>query len=169
MYSGASWYAVHTHAKQEDRADSNLRAWGVEIFAPKIKAPRRCPYTNRLRYFVKPMFSRYIFARFEPIISLHKILFTRGVHSIVSYGNVPSAIDDQIIFTLKSRLDADGLVHLGDSFQTGDPVLITDGPLRGFTGVFDRATKDAERVMILLKTVCYQPVVSVEMGVVMKL
>jgi hypothetical protein len=32
-----SWYVIHTHPKQEDRAGSNLRVLGAPIFNPKIR------------------------------------------------------------------------------------------------------------------------------------
>ena len=31
------WYAIHTHPKQENRAESNLQAWNVETFIPRIR------------------------------------------------------------------------------------------------------------------------------------
>ena len=37
----ASWYAVLTKPKQEQRAETNLRAWDIEAFTPKFKDRRR--------------------------------------------------------------------------------------------------------------------------------
>ena len=34
------WYVVHTKSRQEERANSNLRAWGVETLNPKVKTRR---------------------------------------------------------------------------------------------------------------------------------
>ena len=31
------WYAVYTKPKEEERAESNLRAWGVKTLMPKFK------------------------------------------------------------------------------------------------------------------------------------
>jgi hypothetical protein len=32
------WYVVQTKSKQEERVNSNLRAWGVETLNPKVRA-----------------------------------------------------------------------------------------------------------------------------------
>jgi hypothetical protein len=34
------WYLVQTHSRQEDRAESNLRSFGIETLAPRLKDRR---------------------------------------------------------------------------------------------------------------------------------
>src|SRR5262245_34582992 len=75
------WYVVHTNAKQEDRAANNLRAWQVETFSPRMKERRYNQFTNEPILMTRPLFPRYIFARFEADQLLHKVSNTRGVHS----------------------------------------------------------------------------------------
>ena len=157
-----SWYALHTHPKQEDRADENLRAWQVETFTPKLRARRSNPYTRTPIYFTKHLFPRYIFARFRAEDFLHKVRFTRGVASVVGIGSMPSPIDDQVIAIIKSQSDANSIVKIGDGFKIGSAVIISEGPLRGLTGIFERNMKDSERVMILLNTVSYQSHIVIE-------
>lgn len=157
-----SWYALHTHPKQEDRADENLRFWNVETFTPKLRARRSNPYGRTPIYFTKPLFPRYIFARFRAAEHVHKVRFTRGVASVVGIGNVPAPIDDQVIEIIKSQSDADSIVKIGDGLNVGSEVVICEGPLKGLTGIFERKMKDSERVMILLNTVSYQSHIVVE-------
>ncbi|HVF89323.1 MAG TPA: transcription termination/antitermination NusG family protein [Blastocatellia bacterium] len=154
--SDLSWYVIHTNPRQEDRADSNLRAWGVETFSPRIMDRRFNPYTGKPSFMVKPLFQGYIFARFQASDSLHKVRFTRGVQSVISSGGDPVRVEDAIIATIRSRMSADGFIRLGDALKPGDEVVIKDGPLKDFTAIFEREMKDADRVMILLKTVSYQ-------------
>lgn len=156
LESSPHWYAIHTHAKQEDRAESNLRAWNVEVFAPHCKSIRRSQFKSEPSYFVKPLFSRYIFARFDASTMLGKVRYTRGVHSIVSVGETPAIIDDELIALIMERRDAAGLVRLEEEMKAGDEVLVKYGTFGGFVGVFERRMKDSERVAILLKTVAYQ-------------
>lgn len=150
------WYAIHTHAKQEDRAESNLLAWNVETFVPLFLCERRQTFGAEPSFFGKPLFSRYIFARFDARSMYHKIRFTRGVHSIVSVGDSPAVVEDELIELIKSRVGADGFIRLDDGLKAGDPVLVKSGPFSGFTGVFERKMRDANRVLILLKTVSTQ-------------
>ncbi len=150
------WYAIHTKPKQEDRADSNLRAWGVETFAPKFKQYRSNPYTQETSCVIKPLFSSYIFARLDYNTSFHKASHTRGIHSIVRFGDQPAVLDDSIIALIQSRLDGEGFVKMDDDLKPGDEVIINSGPFTGLTGIFKQETKEHERVMILLNAVNYQ-------------
>ncbi|MGH9754026.1 MAG: transcription termination/antitermination NusG family protein, partial [Blastocatellia bacterium] len=77
------WYAIQTHPKQENRAESNLKAWNVETFFPRIKDCRFNEFTGEPSYFIKPLFPGYLFSRFALNNLLHKVRFTRGVHSVV--------------------------------------------------------------------------------------
>ena len=156
------WYALHTHPKQESRADENLRSWNVETFSPKLKTRRSNPNGRTPISFTKPLFPRYIFARFRAAEYLHKVRFTRGVASVVGIGNIPTPIDDQVIEIIKAQTDGDSIVKLGDGFKVGSKVVICEGPLKGLTGIFERNMKDSDRVMILLNTVSYQSHIVVE-------
>jgi len=151
-----SWYAVYTLNKQEERAHANLQAWRVETFAPRIKE-RRYNFVTGLPIFVgKPMFPRYIFARFKAEQLLHKVSFTRGVKQVVNFGGTPMPVADEVIHLLKSQTGQDGYISLGDDLKSGDTVVIKNGPLKDFMAVFERETSRTDRVRLLLLTVNYQ-------------
>ncbi len=162
LSSALSWYAIYTNPRQEDRAYENLAAWKVEAFVPKIKEYRHNLYTGKPTYIVKPLFARYIFARFCASQLFHMIRFTRGVHSIVSFGDSPTPVDDRIVDAIKARVDKEGYVSIGEELRFGDEVMIRDGPLRDFAGIFERHIKDGDRVMILLETVSYQAHIAID-------
>jgi transcriptional antiterminator RfaH len=151
----SQWFAIHTQLHQENRADANLRAWNVETFFPRIKSQRRNEFSGATTYFTKPFFPRYLFGRF-PQEQLHKIWFTRGVKSVVSFGGTPSPIDDEVIEFLRTRADKDGLIKLSEDLKPGDKVVMRGGMLDSLEGVFEREMNDSQRVMILLKTIKYQ-------------
>jgi transcriptional antiterminator RfaH len=162
------WYVVHTHPKQEERAEGNLKAWGVKTFYPKFREPRYNQFTGARTYLIKSLFPKYFFAWFSASEMLHKVCFTRGVHNVVSFGNGPMPVGDEIITIIQSRIDADGFVQLEDEIKIGDRVTIKDGPLRSLIGVFDREIKNSDRVMILLTTLSYQGCVLIEKDRVVK-
>jgi transcriptional antiterminator RfaH len=151
----SQWYVVHTNPKQEDRADSNLRAWGVETLNPKLRTHRFNTFTGAATYITKPLFPRYIFAKFNAAKQLAKISFTRGVHHVVSFGGQPVSVDEDIIETINSRIDK-GIVRMDEDLKEGDEVVIRAGPLRDFRGIFERQLKDKDRISILLTTISYQ-------------
>jgi len=150
-----NWYVIHTHPKQEDRAERNLAAWGITTFTPKVREPRRSQYARAV-YAIKPLFPRYIFAQFRIKDSFHKLRFTRGVHEVVSFSGFPAPVDEEIISTIRSRVDREGLVRLGQDFKPGEEVVIGEGPLASIKGVFECESTDTDRVTILLTAVRYQ-------------
>lgn len=99
---------------------------------------------------------------------LHKITYTRGVQSVVTYGSVPAIVDDQAIALIKSKVGNDGYISFDDIFEPGDEVIIRDGSLQGLKGIFDRRLKDSERVLILLTNVNYQARITIDSQLVAK-
>lgn len=156
------WYAIRTHSKQENRAESNLKAWNVEIFLPRIRDCRFNEYTYEPSYFIKPLFPGYLFARFELNNLFNKVRFTRGVHSVVSIGNAPVSVDDSVIEIIAAQIDDEGFVKIGVALEPGAKVLIQAGPFKGLTGIFEREANAADRIKILLDCVCFQAHIEVE-------
>lgn len=160
------WYVIHTHAKQEGRAESNLLAWNVETFVPRYGGRRRNKFKPEPSYTVRPLFPSYIFVRLSSFDMFHKIRYTRGVRGILSMGNKPISLDDSVITTIMSRADSDGLVKLEEEIKSGDEVIVSGSAFSGFVAVFDRRMKDTERVVVLLKTAYQFSVVLPESSVI---
>jgi transcriptional antiterminator RfaH len=156
MENTSHWYAIHTHFRQESRADANLKAWNIETFYPEVKQERRNEFSGAITRLTKPFFPRYIFARFDIGPLLQKVWFTRGVRSVVSFGGPPTPIDDEIIEFLRGRADKNGFLKIDDELKPGDKVTLTSGVLAKLQGVFEREMNDSDRVMILLQTINYQ-------------
>jgi transcriptional antiterminator RfaH len=164
----ARWYVLHTHPKQEDRACSNLKVLGVPIFNPKIRECRYNQFTVLPTYVAKPLFPRYIFARFNIYHLYHKVRFTRGIFSVVSFGEGPTSIDEEVIALIQSNIKEDGFVRIDEEIKPGDRVIVKDGPLKNFAGIFKQVMKDIDRIRILLETVSYQAHVEIERDMVKK-
>lgn len=163
------WYAIQTKPRQEERADSNLNAWGIETFFPRVKERSYRPYTREPAYIIKALFPRYIFARFNAKKLVNKVRFTRGVQSVVSFGDIPTPVDDEIIFIIKSQIREDGFIRIGEEFKSGDKVVVKNGPLRNFIGIFEQKIKDTDRVSILLESVSYQGRIVIEKELLKKI
>lgn len=156
------WYVVHTKHREEERADTNLRAWKVPTFYPRIRDRRVNQFTGKMTELVKPLFPGYLFAHFDASRLLSKVKYTRGVHDVISFGDSPTPIDESIIELLQSRVEADGFVRIGEELKLGDKVRVKSGPLKGLQGVFNRKIKGTDRVHLLLKTASYQAGVIIE-------
>lgn len=163
------WYAVRTHPRQEDRVDANLRTLQVDTFSPKLKKNHYHPYLDRPVMRSDSLFPGYIFAHFEASPLLRKVSFTRGVHNVVSFGDGPAPIPDEVIALIKSYVAEDGFVMIGEGLKQGDAVIIEHGPLKNITGIFERAMKATDRIMILLTAVNYQAHIGIEKELVKRI
>lgn len=162
------WYVVHTHPKQEDRTDTNLRTWGIETFSPRLQVNKYNEFNGKVTYVINPLFPGYIFSRFKYNDLYHRVRYTRGVHSLVSFNNVAVPVDDEIVELVKSQIGGDGFVKTFAELKVGDEVVINDGRFQNFCGVFEREMPDGDRVRILLNTVSFQAHVVVDRALVRK-
>jgi transcriptional antiterminator RfaH len=116
----------------------------------------------------KPLFSGYIFARFDCQTLLHKVRFTRGIHHVVSFGDAPIPVDNELITIIRSRIGENGFVRL-EELHPNDKVLIESGPFQGFMGVFEKRLRDPDRVVVLLSTITFQARVQIDEAFLKKL
>jgi len=107
-------------------------------------------------YITQPLFPRYLFAKFNAGEQLSKILFTRGVHNVVCFGDSPASFYHYIIDLLRARIDENGFVKQDEELKPGDKVMINAGPLRNLMGIFEREMKGSDRITILLTAIEYQ-------------
>jgi len=112
------------------------------------------------------MFPSYIFSRFNYDQVFHRVKYTRGVHSLVSFNNRPALVDDEIVQLLRSQIAEDGFVKTLDKLEPGDEVIIKHGRFQNFCGVFEGGISDSDRVRILLNAVSYQAHVVVDRALV---
>jgi transcription antitermination factor NusG len=162
------WYVIRTLPRQEDRAERNLRAWDIDTLNPLVREPRVNPYSGSRFFVTKSLFPRYIFARFVDRTLLNKVSFTRGVQGVLTYGKKPAFVEDEIIASIEARIGPDGYIVLGGELKAGDKVMIRDGSLKSFNGVFLRNTKNNQRVEILLASVSYHGRVLINRNLVEK-
>jgi len=146
------WFAIQARVGAETVAESNLRALLIETLLPLVRRPVHHA-TRASRMVLRPLFPGYLFGRFCPAVSLRAVKYSRGVSRVVGGGGQPWPMHDAIIADIRERIGPEGYVEMGErSFRMGDRVCITTGPLAGWSGVFDSALSDAERVVILIET-----------------
>ncbi len=161
LWRTENWFAIHTKAAREELAAMNIARLGIDVFIPKRLGEK---LVWGVSYPVlKPLFPRYVFARFRPDSHMHSIGYARGVRSVVSFGDLPLPVEERIIFEIQSRISAEGYVRLDSTrFNKGDRVTVEEGPFRGLAGMFERELKNQDRVVLLLETIEFQARVLVE-------
>jgi transcriptional antiterminator RfaH len=150
---GSDWFIIQSKPKQEFDAEKNLRSLAIPVYLPlyakKIKK-------NRVKVErVTPLFSGYLFARFDVRESYQKVRYTRGVKTVLGRNEYLWTISDEKIQDIKSR-ESNGLVVLRrreESFRRGDRILIDEGDFEGWEGIFQEELPDRQRAIIMLTNV----------------
>jgi Transcription antiterminator len=152
-FPGNEWFIVSSKPKQEFEAEKHLRTLGIDVYLPvynkKIKK-------NRVKVDrIAPLFSGYLFARFDIHESYQKVRYTRGVKTILGRSEHLWTLADEKVQDIKAR-ESDGLVVLRrreEFFRQGDRILIDEGDFEGWEGIFQEELPDRERAMILLTNI----------------
>jgi transcriptional antiterminator RfaH len=154
LWNGTSaerWYLVRTKQQKETLVELKLGEFVPRTFLPRMR-------TRQLRRgsvieSVTPLFPCYLFALFDIESTLYKVLHTIGVAGVVCAGAIPSEVDSSIIDEIRRRGE-DGVIEVPHrTFNAGEPVRLTDGPMEGFAGIFEHYRSGSRRVAILLNVV----------------
>lgn len=155
----SNWYLIHTKVRQERVALNNLERQGFECFLPLIRAEKL--RQGALQVVQEPLFPRYLFIRLGTGLesqSWAPIRSTVGVSRLVTFGQTPAQIEDELIAQLQVKTDSTEVQMR--HFEPGEQVVVTDGPFVGVEAIYQMA--DAEgRVMVLLNILSKQVKMSV--------
>jgi transcriptional antiterminator RfaH len=139
------WYAIHSKPRQEERALENLQRQGFEAWLPLLTVEK--VLRSKLVQVVEPMFSRYLFIRLDTEqTNWSPIRSTLGVSKLVSFGNRPAVVADELIEALR-QMPEQAPQRL---IQPGQQVKIVAGPLRGLEGIYQQADGEL-RAMVLIE------------------
>ena len=149
-----SWYLVHTKPRQEEIALANLERQGYECYLAQMRIERI--RRRKVEVGTEPMFPRYLFIRLDNSDqgkSWSPIRSTLGVSQLVHFGARAAKVDDTLVDLLRQRERA---LPTEAMFQSGDSVVIADGPFAGIEAIYQ--TADAERRAFILLEILAKPV-----------
>jgi transcriptional antiterminator RfaH len=149
----SDWFIVNSKPKQEFDAERNLRTLDIGVYLPVYN--RRIKKNKTKIDRVAPLFSGYLFARFDIHEFYQKVKYTKGVKTILGYNEYLWTIADEKIRDIQSR-ENNGLVVLRkreERFSKGDRILIDEGDFEGWEGIFQEELPDRERAIIMLTNV----------------
>jgi transcriptional antiterminator RfaH len=152
------WTVARIERRSEPLVIERLEADGFETLAPKIRARRQ----------IAPLFPRYLFVRIETV--WRAVDRTPGVIGLIRFGDEPAKCPDAEVESLKSRMDAEGVVRLPKpptassrmkpTFKPGAKVVIADGPFKGRLAVY-AGMSAFERALVLMNILGAQRQVAV--------
>ena len=139
------WIAVRSKPRSEKIASNELTKKGIETFLPIIKKRRQ--WSDRKKWVEFPLFSGYLFARIELKDSIY-VLSTRGVNTIVKFGDKVVTIDDDVVNSIKLVLEGGYDLIPMKYFTVGDQVKVIGGPMAGAIGIVETKHKKNNRLVI---------------------
>jgi len=139
------WYTLYTKPHKEQQVSGFLESKGLETYLPTVKIRKNGNYK------VVPFFSCYLFVRVDPSNGLSSVRWTPGLRRIVSFGDQPAVVDDNVVSCLRQRLaEMQESGYEAYRLKPGDRIVITSGPLRDFEAVFERGLSSGQRARILV-------------------
>ena len=164
-----SWYALHVKPHKERAVyDLLLSQEGIRdihtpgngdrtvVFFPAVRVKPVNPRSAKVR----PYFPGYMFVHANlETIGTNAFSWIPGTRGLVSFGDEPAEVPEQLIHELRSRMvrieEAGGMVL--DGLQKGDRVRIVNGPLAGYEAIFDMRLPGQQRVQVLLAFLSSHP------------
>jgi transcription antitermination factor NusG len=135
---------VQAKRHKERAVQANLAREGIATYLPLLRQwPRPAVGSD-----VGPMFPGYVFC--EPLPDqLGTVTSCCGVVRLVTFGDGPARVGQEVVAYLRSRAGADGVIQI-DPVVAGREVTIIEGPLRGLAAVVERRLSARQRVLVLL-------------------
>ena len=148
------WFLIHTKIRQENVALENLELQGYECFLPQINAEKL--RNGTLQVVREPLFPRYLFIRLGMDLasqSWSPIRSTLGVSRLVTFGQAPAKIEEELVSTIRTQTDTAAIQ--ARHFKEGEAVVVTGGPFAGLEAIYQMASGEG-RVMVLLNLMSKQ-------------
>lgn len=144
------WHVIHTKPQRELLVHDQLENLDLESYLPLLKFERG--YSRGIR--IEALFPQYVFVRAD-LASQEAtgLRWLPGVRNIVSYGNQPAIVPDDVLASLHAHLDSatDKVLRRSEwLFKPDQAVRVKQGPLQGFDAVFQKGLNGSDRVQILL-------------------
>jgi transcription antitermination factor NusG len=138
------WYALQVRPRFEKVIASTLLSKGYEGFLPLYR--HRSRWSDRIKEVELPLFSGYMFCRFD-INQRLPIMITPGVIHVVGIGKTPHPIDDNEIAALQAIVISGLQTEPRSYLNVGRKVRIEVGPLTGLEGILT-ALKGGHRLVV---------------------
>jgi transcriptional antiterminator RfaH len=156
----SQWFCVHTKPSHENSAVEMLKKLSplvresvgeIEIYFPRIRT--QISVAGKLRSVVRPLFPRYLFAKFSWEKASRFVASRPQVIKIVQFGTMPSIVPSEIVEELSmwSLVNEEQVFDPASHYSPGQRVVIKSGPFKGMEADFISHLSDQRRVSLLLE------------------
>ena len=144
------WYAVHTRSRFEQKVYDGILGKSIEVFLPRMQVMSR--RKDRRKKILVPLLPGYVFVHtnLDPEEYLN-ILKTVGVVRLIGFEGKPIPARDEEITSLMILNGTDRTVQNRSFMNTGDRVMVMEGPLKGLIGFYLRHRGQGDKVVISIE------------------
>jgi len=144
------WYVLGIKPKRDNAVLELLIARGVDYYYPFVwvqRYPERKPKQS-------PYFPGYVFVRLEPTgQQVADLRWLPGVKTFVTYGDEMVDVPESVMRSIRlqvGEINANGGIK-PQHFKPGEQLIITEGPFKGYTGIFSAKLSGGQRIRVLLQ------------------
>lgn len=146
-----TWFAIRSKPRKEESLYSYLNANQYKVFFPRIRVNPKNPRAAKR----KPYFPGYMFIAVDlQALGENTFQWLPFSQGLVMYGDLPAPVPSAVIDLLKKRMQELAKLNMlsqrSSRFKKGQRVRITQGPLSGYSGLFDSQLSGGDRVRVLL-------------------
>jgi len=160
-YHACRWYACRTRPRAEKRAGQLLKLRGVESYVPLLEQDRQ--WSDRTKRVGFPLFPGYVFGQFS-LAMVHEVLRTPGVVTIVRNDGNPAPVRSEELESIRVLVACVNAGHAPpepvEFLETGQEVIVADGPFSGIRGVL---IEDRGRARVVIRLSALRKALSVEL------
>lgn len=143
------WYVARSKPRSEELLWKQFCLRDFESYFPCIKVQTVNPRARK----VQPYFPGYLFVHVDlELIGKSTIEWMPGGVGLVSFGDEPAFVPDNLVYALKQRIENLKQVSRENPIplRKGDNVAIHGGVFTGYEGIFDIQLSGTDRVRVLL-------------------
>jgi len=153
-YPGVHWYVVHTYSGYENKVKTNLEKIvenrGLQHLIEDVKVPveivvEKTADSEEDKETENKVFPSYVLIKMVMTDeSWHVVRNIRGVTGFVGPGSKPIPLTDEEVAAIGVE---NRVVEL--SYDVGDSVKITSGPMAGFIGTVEEISPDKKKIKVM--------------------
>lgn len=151
MQTTANWYLIYTKPRHEKKVAIQLENKGVMHILPTTSVVRQ--WHDRKKIITEPLFPSYIFTFIRDSQEFYDVSDMDGVLKYIKFGKEIAVVSPLTIQNLQILLSGDNKMEVVDTtFQRGQHVIITSGPLCGIQGEIV-AYKGCQKVLVRISII----------------
>jgi transcription antitermination factor NusG len=146
---GLPWYALRSKPRREESLWQEVRRRGFSTYYPRLRVRPVNPRARKTR----PYFPGYLFVQADlSAVGLVEFQWMPHALGLVCFGDDVATVSPALVHAIWKRVGSlnDEETEFGQRLRRGDRVLVREGPLAGYQGVFDARLTGQERVRVLL-------------------